>query len=55
LLLLRFVRPEPQVYDALREDFVTSRQFWREHRLARSVHAGFVDLQAEPIGTGESR
>jgi ABC-type phosphate/phosphonate transport system substrate-binding protein len=47
LLLERFVRPDPLAYDALRLNFAASAEFWREHRLAATVHPAF--RTAEPF------
>jgi ABC-type phosphate/phosphonate transport system substrate-binding protein len=41
LLLQRFVRPEPGVYDVLRERYATARQFWIAHPLARITPPAF--------------
>jgi ABC-type phosphate/phosphonate transport system substrate-binding protein len=41
LLLERFVRPDPNSYDALRLNFETAARYWRDHRLAAAVHPGF--------------
>jgi ABC-type phosphate/phosphonate transport system substrate-binding protein len=41
LLLERFVRPDPKSYDALRLNFDTATMYWREHRLAATVHPAF--------------
>jgi ABC transporter, phosphonate, periplasmic substrate-binding protein len=41
LLLERFVRPDPNSYDALRLNFETAIRYWREHRLAATVHPAF--------------
>jgi ABC-type phosphate/phosphonate transport system substrate-binding protein len=42
LLLQRFVRPDPDSYDALRLNFETATRYWREHRLAATIHPAFV-------------
>lgn len=42
LLLDRFVRPEPNSYDALRSDYATATQYWRNRPLAASVHPAFL-------------
>jgi hypothetical protein len=42
LLLTRFVRPEPEDYDALRQRFETTCAFWRSHPLAETVHPSFA-------------
>jgi ABC-type phosphate/phosphonate transport system substrate-binding protein len=42
LLLARFVRPEPAAYDALRADHTAAGDYWREHRLAKTVHPDFA-------------
>jgi hypothetical protein len=42
LLLERFVRPDPASYDALRSNFETATQFWRDRPLAATVHPAFV-------------
>jgi hypothetical protein len=55
LLLQRFARPKPQLYDVLRQDFAVSLRFWRRHPLARSVHLGFAEIQTQPVSAGESR
>jgi ABC transporter, phosphonate, periplasmic substrate-binding protein len=41
LMLERFVRPEPQSYDALRLNYETATRHWRQHRLAATVHPAF--------------
>jgi hypothetical protein len=41
LLLERFVRPDPNTYDALRLNFEAATRFWREHRLAATMHPAF--------------
>jgi ABC-type phosphate/phosphonate transport system substrate-binding protein len=41
LLLERFVRPDPDSYDALRLNFESAARYWRAHRLAAWVHPGF--------------
>jgi ABC-type phosphate/phosphonate transport system substrate-binding protein len=41
LLLERFVRPDPDSYDALRLDFLAAGRYWREHPLAATVHPAF--------------
>lgn len=41
LLLLRFVRPDPRVYDALRLNFEAASQYWGEHALAAAVNPAF--------------
>jgi ABC-type phosphate/phosphonate transport system substrate-binding protein len=45
LLLERFVRPDPNSYDALRLNFETATRYWCGHRLAATVHPAF-DLGA---------
>jgi ABC-type phosphate/phosphonate transport system substrate-binding protein len=42
LLLLRFVQPDPGTYDALRLEYETAMQYWRERPLAASVHPAFL-------------
>jgi ABC-type phosphate/phosphonate transport system substrate-binding protein len=42
LLLQRFVLPDPDSYDALRLNFETATRYWREHRLAATIHPAFV-------------
>jgi ABC-type phosphate/phosphonate transport system substrate-binding protein len=42
LLLERFVRPDPAAYDLLRSRHQEALTFWREHRLAATVHPTFV-------------
>lgn len=42
LLLERFVRPDPDIYDALRRNFEAASGFWREHALAAVVHPAFA-------------
>jgi ABC-type phosphate/phosphonate transport system substrate-binding protein len=42
LLLERFVRPDPESYDALRLNFETASRYWREHALAAVVHPAFT-------------
>jgi ABC-type phosphate/phosphonate transport system substrate-binding protein len=42
LLLDRFVRPDPGVYDALRSNFETAGRFWHGHRFAAAVHPAFA-------------
>ena len=41
LLLERFVRPDPDSYDALRLNFLAAGRFWREHPLAATIHPAF--------------
>jgi ABC-type phosphate/phosphonate transport system substrate-binding protein len=41
LLLERFVRPDPESYDALRMNFEAASRFWKAHSLAATVHPGF--------------
>jgi ABC transporter, phosphonate, periplasmic substrate-binding protein len=48
LLLERFVRPDPNTYDALRLNFEAATRFWREHRLAATMHPAF-DLGTVPL------
>jgi ABC-type phosphate/phosphonate transport system substrate-binding protein len=48
LLLERFVRPDPQSYDALRLNYATATRYWREHRLATTVHRAF-DVDTAPF------
>ena len=49
LLLERFVRPDPDSYDALRVNFEAAGRYWREHRLAATLHPAFRD--AEPFAS----
>ncbi len=42
LLLERFVRPDPTSYDALRSNYATATQYWRNHPLAARVHPAFL-------------
>jgi ABC-type phosphate/phosphonate transport system substrate-binding protein len=42
LMLERFVRPDPDTYDALRSNFETSTRYWQEHRLAATVDPAFA-------------
>jgi ABC-type phosphate/phosphonate transport system substrate-binding protein len=42
LLLERFVRPDSNSYDALRSNFETATQYWKEHPLAANVHPAFL-------------
>ncbi|HME40498.1 MAG TPA: PhnD/SsuA/transferrin family substrate-binding protein [Steroidobacteraceae bacterium] len=42
LLLERFVLPDPDSYDALRVNYETATQYWREHRLAATGHPAFA-------------
>ena len=48
LLLERFVRPEPESYDALRLNFEAASRFWKSHSLASTVHPAFT---AGPFAT----
>ena len=41
LLLERFVRPDPDSYDALRLNFLAAGRYWREHPLAATIHPAF--------------
>ncbi|HXA35013.1 MAG TPA: PhnD/SsuA/transferrin family substrate-binding protein [Steroidobacteraceae bacterium] len=41
LLLERFVRPDPESYDALRLSFEAATKFWGTHVLAATVHPSF--------------
>jgi ABC-type phosphate/phosphonate transport system substrate-binding protein len=41
LLLQRFDRPNAGTYTMLRERFVVTMNYWREHRIAGSVHPAF--------------
>jgi ABC-type phosphate/phosphonate transport system substrate-binding protein len=50
LLLERFVRPDPDSYDALRSNYETASRYWREHRLAAAVDPVF-DLRTAPFAT----
>jgi ABC-type phosphate/phosphonate transport system substrate-binding protein len=43
LLLERFVRPDPRSYDALQSNFEAATQYWKEHRLAATIHPAFRD------------
>jgi ABC-type phosphate/phosphonate transport system substrate-binding protein len=43
LLLDRFVRPDPGVYDALRSNFEAANSFWHRHRFALAVHPAFAE------------
>ena len=43
LLLEKFVSPDPSSYDALRSNFAAATRYWREHRLADSVHPAFAE------------
>ncbi len=42
LLLERFVRPDPDSYDALRLNFEAAGRYWSEHRLAATIHPAFA-------------
>jgi ABC-type phosphate/phosphonate transport system substrate-binding protein len=42
LLLERFASPDPSSYDALRLNFEAASQYWKQHRLAATVHPGFA-------------
>jgi ABC-type phosphate/phosphonate transport system substrate-binding protein len=42
LLLERFVRPDPDSYDALRLNFESATRYWRTRPLAAHVHPAFV-------------
>jgi ABC-type phosphate/phosphonate transport system substrate-binding protein len=42
LLLLRFARPDPNSYAALREQFGAATAYWRSNRLAAATHPAFV-------------
>lgn len=42
LLLQRFVRPEPDSYDVLRQRFEAAIRFWGAHRLAALTHPAFA-------------
>jgi len=53
LLLERFARPAPEIYDGLRRDYEGSLRFWREHRFARLTHPAFAELRVEPVGSQE--
>jgi ABC-type phosphate/phosphonate transport system substrate-binding protein len=46
LLLERFVRPNPDTYDALRLNFETATRYWRQHPLAALIHPAFA---ASPV------
>jgi ABC-type phosphate/phosphonate transport system substrate-binding protein len=41
LMLERFVRPDPDSYDALRLNFEAASRFWKDHLLAATVHPVF--------------
>jgi ABC-type phosphate/phosphonate transport system substrate-binding protein len=41
LLLQRFVQPDPAGYDLLKQRFVATTAYWREHPLAAATHAAF--------------
>jgi hypothetical protein len=42
LLLERFVRADPDTYDALRLNFETATRYWRQHALAAVIHPAFA-------------
>jgi hypothetical protein len=42
LLLERFVRPNPDAYDALRLNSETATQYWGQHPLAALIHPAFA-------------
>jgi ABC-type phosphate/phosphonate transport system substrate-binding protein len=42
LLLERFVHPDPDSYDALRLNFEAATRYWRDHRLATTIHPAFA-------------
>ena len=42
LLLERFVRPDTEGYDALRLNYETTIQYWRDHALAATSHPAFA-------------
>ncbi len=44
LLLERFVRPDPDAYDALRLNFEAASRYWREHPLAALIHPAFAAI-----------
>ena len=46
LLLERFVRPDPDTYDALRLNFETATRYWRQHPLAALIHPTFAASSA---------
>jgi hypothetical protein len=46
LLLERFVRPDPNVYDALRLRFETATGYWRQHALAALIDPAFAAAPA---------
>jgi ABC-type phosphate/phosphonate transport system substrate-binding protein len=46
LLLERFVRPDPDSYDALRVNFEAAHRYWRSHRLAAGIHPVFASAAA---------
>jgi len=41
LLLDRFVHPDPACYDALQVNFDAVTAYWRDHRLAATIHPAF--------------
>jgi len=50
LMLERFVRPDPDSYDALRSNFAIATRYWHEHRLAARAHPAFASTAA-PFAT----
>jgi ABC-type phosphate/phosphonate transport system substrate-binding protein len=42
LLLQRFAQPNPAAYDVLRDRFLETRRYWRDHALAEVMHPAFV-------------
>jgi hypothetical protein len=42
LLLERFVRPDPDTYDALRVNYEAAQRYWQSHRLAAGIHPAFA-------------
>jgi ABC-type phosphate/phosphonate transport system substrate-binding protein len=46
LLLERFVRPDPNAYDALRLGYETATRYWRQHALAAQIHPAFAAMPA---------
>jgi ABC-type phosphate/phosphonate transport system substrate-binding protein len=42
LMLERFVRPDPDSYDALRSNFEAATRYWHEHRLAAVLDPAFA-------------
>jgi hypothetical protein len=46
LLLERFVRPDPDSYDALRVNYEAAQRYWQSHRLAAGTHPAFAAVPA---------